>query len=136
MLDRGDGDHREAAASGSLRHLDRDGGQAADAEDDHHVRRLELEVGEDRLGQPLDALDEHRLSLTIGADDLRVERHRELHDRVEARVRPVAREHLLDGDARVARAEEMDEPPGSDCLRAQAACLRERVGLCVLDPAQ
>ena len=67
------------------------------------------------------ALDEHRLPLAVRADDLRVEGHRELDDRVEARVGAVAREHLLDGDPRVAGAEEVDEPVAGDRVGAEPA---------------
>ena len=92
-------------------------------------RRPEGEVGEDDLGQARHALDEHRLALAVGADDLRVEGHRQLDDGVEARIRAVAREHLLDRDARVAGAEEMDEPVGRDGLRAPLAGLFDGVRL-------
>ena len=80
----------------AARHLDRDRGRAAGGEDDHDVLGAEREVVEDDLGQAGHALDEHRLALAVGADDLGVERHRQLGDRVEPRVRAVAREHLLD----------------------------------------
>ena len=74
-------------APGAHGHLDRHGRGAAGAEHHHRVGRAQVEVGQDRLGQPLDALDEHRLALAVGADDLRVEGHRELDHRVEARDR-------------------------------------------------
>ena len=53
--------------------------------------------------EPLDVLQEHRLPLAVGADDGVVIGHRQLDDRVEARERPVAREHLLDRHPRMAR---------------------------------
>ena len=71
---------------------------AAGAEDDHRVAVAKREVGEDRVREPLDALDEHRLALAVGAHDLRVVRHRELDNEVEARERAVPGEQLLDGD--------------------------------------
>ena len=43
--------------------------------------RPEAEVVEDDLGEPRRPLDEHRLALAVGADDLGVERHRQLDDR-------------------------------------------------------
>ena len=118
----GDGrhrDHRQAACFRTDGDLDRHRGQTARAEDDHHVRRPELEVGEDRLGEPLDPLDEHRLALPVRADHLSVEGHRQLHDRVEAGVGAVAREHLLDGNAGVPGAEEVDEPVPGDRVGAE-----------------
>ena len=77
---------------------------------------------------PRHPLDEHRLPLPVRADDLRVEGHRELDDRVEAGIRAVAREHLLDRDARVAGAEEVDEPAAGDRVGADRR-LGDRVGL-------
>ena len=114
LRDRRHGDDRQASRLRTDRNLDRHRGQPAGAEDDHHVRRPELEVGEDRLGEPFDPLDEHRLALTVRADDLRVEGQRELHDRMEAGIGAVAREHLLDGDAGMAGSEEVDEPVRGD----------------------
>ena len=78
-------------------------------EDHHHVVRPEAEVAQDDLGQAGHALDEHRLPLAVGAHHLGVEGHRQLHDGVEAGEAAVAREHLLDRDARVAGAEEMHQ---------------------------
>ena len=91
--------------------------------------RAEGEVRQDDLGEAGRPLDEHRLALAVGADDLGVERHRQLDDRVEARVRAVAREHLLDRDARVAGAEEVDEAVGGDGVGAPLAGLLDRLGL-------
>src|SRR5918994_3886980 len=114
---------RQPTGLRALGDLDRDGSAAAGAEDEHHVRRLQLEVGEDRLRQALDPLDEHRLALAVGADDLRVEGHRELDDRVEARIGAVAREHLLDRDPRVAGAEQMHEAAARDRVGTEAGDL-------------
>jgi len=136
VLHRGDGHHGKAPAARALSDLDRNGGETADAEHDHHVGRLELEVREDDLGQPFHPLDEHRLPLAVGADDLRMEGHRELHDRVETGEGAVAREQLLDGDARVARAEGVDEAAHADRVGAQLARLRQGVRLRLLDPPQ
>ncbi len=108
---------RRAPRAPSRRH----GRQAAGREDDHHVVRPEREVRQDDLGEPGRPLDEHRLALAVRADDLGVERHRQLDHRVEARVRAVAREHLLDRDARVARPEQVDEAIGGDRVGAPAA---------------
>ena len=44
-----------------------------------------VKFDEDDLGQAGRPLDEHRLALAVGADDLGVERHRQLDHRVEAR---------------------------------------------------
>ena len=63
------------------------------------------------------------------ADDLGVERHRQLDHRVEARVRAVAREHLLDRDARVAGPEQVDEAVGGDRVGAPLAGRLDGVGL-------
>ena len=109
-------------------HLERNCRQAAGAEDEQRVRRRELEVREDLGREPLDALDEHRLPLAVRAHDLRVEGHRELHDRVKPRIGAVAGEELLDRDPRVTGAEGVDKPVGGDCVRADAA----RVVECVL----
>ena len=79
----------------------------------------EAEVAEDDLGQSGHALDEHGLLLTVRADHLGVERHRQLHDGIEAREAAVAREHLLDRDARVAGAEEVHQPVRGDGVRAE-----------------
>ena len=59
----------------------------------------------------------------LAPDDLGVERHRQLGDRVEPRVRAVAREHLLDRDPRVAGPEQVDEAAGGDRLGAPLAGL-------------
>ena len=58
------------------RHLDRNGGKTAGAEDHHQVVRTEVEVGQNLLGQAMDPLDEHRLPLTIGARHLSMKGHR------------------------------------------------------------
>jgi hypothetical protein len=118
-----------ARLAGSARHLDRHGRQAAVAEDDHRVGRAQREVGQDLGGEPLGALDEHRLPLAVRADDLRVEGHRELDDRVEPRIRAVAREHLLDGDPRVAGAEDVHEAAAADRVRADLARALHRLAL-------
>ena len=112
---------RRPRARAPRRHLDRHGRRAAGREDHHHVRRAEGEVREDDLGQAGCPLDEHRLALAVRADDLGVERHRQLDHRVEPRVRAVAREHLLDRDARVAGPEQVDEAVVRDRLGAPAA---------------
>ena len=51
---------------------------------------------------------------------------------MEAGERAVAREHLLDGDPRVARPEEVDETAGADRVGAEPARLGDRLRL-VLD---
>ena len=84
----------EAAPACPAGHLDRHGGRAPGREDEQHVMGAEREVVEDDLGQPGHPLDEHRLALAVGADDLGVERHRQLGDRVEAEER---REQAADG---------------------------------------
>jgi hypothetical protein len=133
---RGDRDHRQPARARLPRDLDRDGGPAARAEDHHHVLGAQLEVGQDRPGEPLDPLDEHRLALAVRADDLGVVGHAQLDDRVEARVRAVAREHLLDGDPRVARAEEVHQPAAADRPRAEGAGALDLLRLGALDPLE
>ena len=83
-----------------------------------------VEPGEDLRGEALRALDEHRLALPVRADDLGVEGHRELDERVEAGIGAVAREELLDRDPRVAGAEDVHEPAAGDRSRrrSRAAC--------------
>src|SRR6478752_5777887 len=127
--DRRDGDHAHAPGLRALGHLHGDRRMATRGEHHHDVMRPEGEVPEDDLGKARRPLDEHRLALAIGADDLRVERHRQLDDRVEARVRAVAREHLLDRDARVPGAEEVDEPVVGDGIGSPLACRLDRVSL-------
>src|SRR5204862_6371082 len=111
---RGNRYDRKPKLAGAPGHLDRNGSEPTGAEDHHRVGWSEVEVAQDDLTQAFRALDEHRLPLPVGAHDLRVERHRQLDDRMEAGIRAVAREHLLDGDARVAAAEEVDEAAGGD----------------------
>ena len=79
--------------------------------------------------RPAHPLDEHRLTLAVGADDRVVIAHRQLDDRVEARERAVPREHLLDGHPRVPGAEDMDEATGEDRVGAGGGHLRDRVRL-------
>ena len=79
--------------------------------------------------KPLDALDRHRLPLAVRAHDLRVERHRQLDERREAGIRAVAREQLLDRDARVAGAEAVHEPAAADRVGADQARRLDRLGL-------
>ena len=129
VRDRRDRDHGQPASARALRDLDRDRRRPAVAEDEHDVRRRELEVREDALGKTFHPLDEHRLALPIRADDLRVKRHRQLDERIEARVRAVAWEQLLDRHARMAGAERVDEPAGRDRVRAQPARRVERLRL-------
>lgn len=120
MDDRRYGDNRHAAPARALCHFDGDGRQPAGAEHDHHVVLAELEVAEDDFGEPFDALDEHRLALSVHAHDLGVVRHRQLSHRVKTRVRAVAGEHLLQRDAGVAGAEQVDQAAGRYRVRAQA----------------
>ena len=94
-----------------------------------HVVRAEAEVVEDDLGQAGHALDEHGLALAVGAHHVGVVRHRQLHDGMEAREAAVAREHLLDRDARVARAEEVHEAVRGDGRGAQLRRVLERLRL-------
>ena len=54
---------------------------------------------------------------------------------MEARIGPVAREHLLDGDPRVAGAEEVDEPAAADRVGAQVGRPLE-LGVLVGEPVQ
>ena len=110
-------------------HLDRHGRRAAGREDHHHVRGPNAKFERIDLGQAGRPLDEHRLALAVGADDLGVERHRQLDHRVEAGVRAVAGEHLLDRDARVAGPEQVDQAVGGDRLGAPAAGGLDRLGL-------
>ncbi len=88
-----------------------------------------LSVAEDHLREAGCPLDEHRLALSVGSDDLGVERHRQLDDGVEPRVGPVAREHLLDRDAGVPGPEEVDEAVRGDRLGAPAAGGLDPLGL-------
>jgi hypothetical protein len=76
-----------------------DGCQSARAEDEHRVGRAQVVTGENLLGETLYPLDEHRLALAVRADDLSVEGHRELDDRIEPGEGAVAREELLDGNS-------------------------------------
>ena len=99
-------------------------------------RRAEREVGQDHLGQPGHPLDVHRLALAVGADDLRVERHRQLDDRVEAGVRAVAREHLLDRDPRMAGPEQVDETAAGDRVGTPLAGFGDRPGLGLAEPGE
>ena len=95
-----------------------------------------VKFDEDDLGEARRPLDEHRLALAVGADDLGVERHRQLDHRVEAGIRAVAREHLLDRDPRVAGPEQVDEPVGGDRVGAPLARLLDRVGLGRREPLE
>ena len=133
LRDRRHGDHSQAARPRLLRHLDRQGREAARREDDHQVVGPKLKFERIVAASPGMSLDEHRLALAVGADDLRVERHRQLDDRVEARVRAVAREHLLDRDARVACAEEVDQAAAGDRVGAPLAGGLDGIRLRVAD---
>ena len=128
-----DRDYREPALSRLDRDLDRDCRHAARAEDHHHVGRRQVEVGENRSSETFDSLDEHRLPLPVRANDLGMEGHRELDDRMEPGVRAVARKHLLDRNPRVARAEEMDETARGDGVGAHGAGAVEGGVLCLLE---
>jgi hypothetical protein len=68
---------------------------------------MEAEVCQDLLRKAFDALDEHRLTLPVGADHVGMKGHRQLGDGVEAGEGAVAGKHLLEGDAGVAGAEEV-----------------------------
>src|SRR5438445_6996555 len=121
LRDRCDRDHREAPFPGAPRELHDHRAQAARREHHHRVLRREVEVRQDDLGQAGHALDEHRLALAVGPDDLGVEGHRQLDDGVEARIGAIARKHLLHRDARVAGSEKVDETTRADRLRADLA---------------
>ncbi len=136
LLHGGHGDHPEAALPGATGHLDRHRREPARREDDHHVARAEREVGQDHLGQPGHPLDVHRLTLAVGADHLRVERHRQLDHRVEAGVRAVAREHLLDRDARMTGPEQVDETAAGDRVGTPRARFGDRPGLGLAEPGE
>ena len=118
--DRGDRDDRQAAGPRAHRHLDRDRREPRGARTPSS-RPAARTGSSTRMtsASPSVALDEHRLPLAVGPDDLGVERHRQLGDRVEPRVRAVAREHLLERDARVAGPEQVDEPAVGDGRGAQ-----------------
>src|SRR5271166_2305003 len=79
--------------------------------------RVDREVAPEHRAEALDVLQEHRLALPVGADHMVVIAHRQLDDRVEPRERPVAGKHLLDGDPRMPRAEDMHQPAGQDGRR-------------------
>ena len=132
LLPRRDDDHREPSRPCLGRDLDGHRGQPVGTEDHHRVGRPKLEVREDHLGEALHPLDEHGLTLAVGADDLGVVRHRELDHRVEPGVRAVARKHLLHRDARVPGAEQVHEPASADRIRAETTggFQRLRLRLC------
>ena len=137
LRDRGDRDDGKPTLARAPGHLDRHGRPAAGAEDEHRVGRAELEVGQDPLRETLHALDEHRLALAVRAHDLRVERHRELDDRVEARdtsrsAGTAPRPGCASGPCRT-RGRARRAPIAS---RAEPARLGERVGLRLLDAAE
>ena len=69
---------------------------------------------EDALGEAGNIFEEHRLALAVRADDEVVERKRQLDDGIKARERSVAGPHLLDEDAGMAAAEEVDHAAGLD----------------------
>ena len=129
LLDRGNRDDLQAAGPRAARELHRNRGRTAGREDHHDIARPEREVVEDHLGEAGHPFDEHRLALAVGADDLGVEGHRQLDDRVEARVRTVAREHLLDRNPRMARPEQVDETVRGDRLGRPLARGLDRAGL-------
>ena len=110
-------------------HLDGHGGEAARREHHHDVVGPKPEIREDDLGEAWRPLDEHRLALAVRADHLGVERHRQLDDRVEPRIRAVAGEHLLHGDPRVAGPEQVHEPVGGDRVGAPVARGLDRLRL-------
>ena len=104
----------DAALLELLGHLDRHDVAAARGHDERGVARVEGVVAQNAFGEAADVFEKHRLPLAIRADDQVVEREREFDDRVEAGKRAVARPHLLDHDARVAGAEEVDHASGAD----------------------
>ena len=115
------------------RHVDRHGVAAAGRDREQAIVGRRGEVPPEDRAEPLDVLQEHRLPLPVRADDRVVIRHRQLDDRMEARERPVAREHLLDGHPRVARPEDVDEPSRQDRRREPRRASRIAVELRRLD---
>ena len=69
---------------------------------------------EECVRQSADVFEEHGLALAVGSDNEIVEAEREFHDGVESRKRPVARPHLFDQNAAVARSEQMHHPASQD----------------------
>src|SRR5439155_1136350 len=81
------------------------------------VRRLQVEVAKDALRETGDVFQEHRLALAVRAHDGSVEREGQLDDGIEAGKGAVAGPHLLDHDAAVPGAEDVDHAAGEDRLR-------------------
>ena len=113
------------------RHVDRHGVAAAGRDGQERVVGRRREVPPEDRPEALDVLQEHRLPLAVGPDDRVVIGHRQLDDRVEPRERAVAREHLLDGHPRMARAEDVDQPAARGSSPAKRAAASRIAGNCV-----
>jgi hypothetical protein len=116
--------------------LDRHGVAPGRAEHEDRVGRAQLEVVENGPGEARNALDEHRLPLAIRAGDLGMEGHRQLDERMPARIRAVSREHLLHRNAGMAGAERVHDAAAADRCSGDRCRRVERRRLRLLDPIQ
>src|SRR5919109_4599531 len=119
MFNRDNGNDGHTHPLGFERHIDNDLVDAAVREQQKAIGWAEHEVAQDHLAKPLHMLEEHRLALSVRADHEVVKRQGKLDNRVKAREAAMAREHLFDEDARVSRAEEMDETIACNGLRTK-----------------
>ena len=118
-----------AAMLKPLRHLDRHDIAAARRNHERGVLGRQVEVPQDPLGQAAHVFQEHRLPLAVRADDEVVKAQREFDDRIETGERAVARPHLLDHDAAMAGAEDVDHAARENAFREPVRRLRDRIAL-------
>src|SRR4051794_20299156 len=73
-----------------------------------------IEVPQDPFCEPGDVLEEHCLALAVRADHEVMKTEGEFDDRIESGERSVTGPHLLNEDAAVSRAEQMDHAAGEN----------------------
>ena len=129
ILPRRDDNDGESSRPCLGRDLDGHRRQPVGAEDHHDVGRPELEVREDYLSEALHTLDEHRLTLAVGADDLGVVRHRELDHRVEPGIGAVARNISSTGCASARCRTRCTSPPPPIASAQSRLAVSQQLGL-------
>src|SRR5215216_1928573 len=136
MLDRHDSHHRHSQSFRFKSNIHDDFIDSAVREEQKTIRRTEHKVTQNDLTKPFHVFEEHRLALSVRANDEIVKREGQLDDRMEAGETSMTREHLFDKNARVSCGKKMNEPISRDRLGAHLRCLFNPIHLCGFNPVE
>src|SRR5687768_1521725 len=104
-------------------HLNRNDIATAGRDDECAICGDYVEISQDPFRESRCVFQEHRLPLSVGADDQVMECQGKFDDGIESWKRPVAWPHFFNHDAAMSRSEYMNHAARADSIRKPCRCL-------------